>query len=100
MDFPVDLNINPDWVYNKDEIRQVIIALLSNNRGMFIQSPELGRRFDVHQADTLLIDEGIRQTLELVKEVSILDIKVKLPVITIHLSYKGGNIEVEYNTEK
>ena len=77
-------------------MKQLVVALLSNNYGAFIQSPSMGRRFDVHQSDSLLVEEGVRQTLEQVKAVTIKKINVSLPNIVILLEYRGENIEIEY----
>ena len=100
MDFPLNLTNNPHWVYDKEEVRQVIISLLKDNRGSFIQSPVLGRKFDVHQSDKLLVDEGVRQTLEQIKGMAVKDVSVNLPEIKIMVDYNGDNISIEYQIEK
>lgn len=99
MDLPVELTTNPKWVYNKDELRQDVIALLCNNIGMFIQSPDLGRSFDVHLDDNITVDECVRATLSRIKGIYIASVEVNLPMIRINIEYNGENLDLEYKIE-
>jgi len=100
MDLPAKLTNNPKWVFNKEEIRQKVLLILENHAGEFIQSPMIGRRFDIHQQDDITLDEGVRASIEQIEEVRLVSVKIERPLITIWIEYKEDRLEIEFNLDE
>lgn len=96
MDFPLNLNSNPTWVYGREELKQNVIMLLKNHVGTWLQSPSIGACFDIHMQDNILVEEGVRQTLEQVPYINIVSITVDLPNIKVVFVYNGETINFQY----
>lgn len=96
MDFPLYLTDN-EFKYSYDELRQVIFMVLKSQLGEFLQSASLGATFSVHSTDSLLLKKGVETTLTQIKNLTVEDITVSLPNVSVSVKYKDSIVNFQFS---
>ena len=91
MELPLDLK-RCEFISGKEELYQTIDLILKNQIGSFLQSPELGAWFSVHQSDEDILRVQVENTIKQIGSVKLHSVKVDRDMTNIE-------INIEYNSE-
>lgn len=98
MDFPLKLSDNVP-VLGLDEFKQDLELILTEFRGAFLQSPQLGAHFDPHTTGEDILRYGIEQSLSKMRGVIIEDIKMELPTVYLRVKYYDNIVNFQFDLQ-
>lgn len=97
MDISIDLS--KGYISGKEELYQNIALVLKEPIGRFLQSPNMGATFSIHQAEESDLRDAVAKTIAQIDFVSVENVVVNLPNILVDISFKGDVFQYKYTVE-
>lgn len=95
MDFPLTLSNNV--ISGLEEFKQDLMLLLTEPKGGFLQSTNLGAHFSAHVDSVDVLDYGIRRTLEELRGVEVMELTIELPTVNLTVKYYDDIVNFQFD---